>query len=89
MKVQVYRCKKCDDRIYSRVKHDLRSCSCGSLAVDNGHSNGINWINGRVIGNDIPKPEWIVLDVTEPLLFDDWNMKRNKLGLIKGNTKKK
>lgn len=89
MKVQVYRCKRCDDRIYSRAKYDLRSCSCGSLIVDGGHSDGINWVNERIMGETIPKPEWIVIDVTEPLLFDDWNMKRDKLGLIKGNTKRK
>jgi len=29
-------CKKCDDYIRSRNRHDFRTCSCGSIFVDGG-----------------------------------------------------
>ena len=31
-------CLKCGDEIESTHRHDLRSCSCGSLAVDGGQA---------------------------------------------------
>jgi len=31
-------CKKCDDIIESKHRHDFRWCKCGSIAVDGGKS---------------------------------------------------
>lgn len=32
------RCRRCDDTIESHSQHDFRSCSCGAVFVDGGHS---------------------------------------------------
>lgn len=32
------RCKKCGDIIESTYTHDFRTCSCGAVSVDGGHS---------------------------------------------------
>jgi hypothetical protein len=33
---RVAHCKACDDVVYSVMRHDFRSCSCGNIAVDGG-----------------------------------------------------
>ena len=36
MKIYAYECGICGDKIFSRARHDYRSCSCKSIAVDGG-----------------------------------------------------
>jgi len=39
-------CKKCKDTIESKSDHDYKLCSCGSIGIDGGISDG-----NRIIGN--------------------------------------
>ena len=39
-------CKKCLDTIESKDEHDFKFCSCNSVGIDGGISNG-----NRIIGN--------------------------------------
>ena len=34
--VSTIQCPKCKDTIYSRTRHDFRSCSCKSIFIDGG-----------------------------------------------------
>ena len=36
MIVNAIQCPRCGDTIYSRTRHDYRSCSCGSVSIDGG-----------------------------------------------------
>lgn len=38
------RCKKCGDIIESKSKHDLVTCSCGTISVDGGHNCLIRYV---------------------------------------------
>ena len=73
-------CPKCLDRIYSRATHDYRQCSCGEIAID----GGFDYLR---LAYKEKSPETIKLNVlaTEKQLYDDWNLGKNKYGLIKAN----
>ena len=72
------KCPKCGDIIYSRARHDFRSCSCEAVAIDGGFDYT------RIIGNDCPKTEILVVDgADKQMLYDDWNKRIDKFGLIK------
>lgn len=75
-------CPKCNDEIYSRANHDFHYCSCGEIAVD----GGLNYL--RLAYKSI-KPEVVVreIDASREELYQDWNYRQNKFGVIKPLTK--
>jgi len=78
MIVRAVRCKHCKDTIYSRARHDFRFCTCGKVFID----GGFEYIR---IGGDIEAPLIEVeVDATQKELYDDWNSRKDKFGLIKG-----
>lgn len=81
MKINAIKCKLCGDIIYSRAKHDMRYCSCGTHAIDGGFN--YNRIVFKKAATDFDSIE-IDSDVTRQELFEDWNNNINKYGLIKG-----
>ena len=80
--VTALKCPKCGDVIYSRVRHDMRYCTCRAVFIDGGRdytrigSGPENSIEGIMIHQ-------IQVDATDGDLFYDWNMKEDKFGLIK------
>jgi len=81
MKVNAIKCPKCHDTIYSRARHDFRRCSCGNIFID----GGLDYIH---MGGDITVKSFkLKIKATPKELFNDWNLKIDKLGLIK-NVKK-
>lgn len=83
MKVTAIKCLKCKSIVYSRCRHDFRWCKCESCAID----GGFDYIH--VIGNmdDYSVEEINVLDDkfdddAKRILYDDWNNRKNKFGLI-------
>jgi collagenase-like PrtC family protease len=80
MQIRAIKCKKCNAIIYSRTRHDYRSCLCkkNAISIDGGQSDYV-----RIIG----EPNQII-DLTFPLnvtpyeLYQDWNREKNHLGLI-------
>ena len=77
MQIIANECPNCHDILYSRANHDFRTCGCGDTSVDGGP--GI----GRVVYKDkLPKSIEIDVDVTEQQLYDDWNYKKDKYGII-------
>ncbi|MDX1279236.1 hypothetical protein [Oceanihabitans sediminis] len=87
MKIQIYKCPECKQWIYSRARHDFKECKCGTLAVDGGHGNDnegeLTWMAERFIGDCFPqvKMKVVDIDITVKDMYDDWNYRRNKLGV--------
>lgn len=77
MDISAYLCPRCDTLLYSRARHDYRPCPCGDIAVD----GGLDYSRIRY-KHKFPKNIKLSLDVTESQLYDDWNRRHDKLGLI-------
>lgn len=79
MKILAIKCKNCLDIIYSRARHDFRSCSCGKVSIDGGFDYS------RIVAEpeDFTNIE-IEIPVTKYDLYKDWNNKIDSFGLIKG-----
>lgn len=75
--VDAAECTKCGDIIFSRHRHDMRTCSCKNTSVDGGFAYfKFAWVIRR------PKTYKLVIIQTRHELYDDWNTMRNKFGHI-------
>lgn len=78
MKVSGIKCLKCGDFIYSRARHDFRSCTCEACFVDGGQNDYI-----RIGGN---REDWefghVEVPVTPEELYKDYNKGKDKYGKI-------
>jgi len=84
--VNALQCQNCKDIIFSRARHDFRSCTCGETYVDGGFSYT------RIGYKDkIPKTLKLKISTTRKQLYDDWNYvnKKDKYGLLKKGRKRK
>jgi hypothetical protein len=81
MKIHAIYCNHCKNTIYSRARHDMRSCTCKTVAVDGGFD--YSKISFKEDG-DFQRIT-IEVDTTKDQLFEDWNTNVNKFGLIKEN----
>ena len=75
MKVHACKCPICKDVVYSRARHDFRSCSCGNMFVD----GGFDYFR-CAYDKGVGAPFEIEVDATEQELFDDWNIGADKYG---------
>jgi hypothetical protein len=75
-------CMACGDVIYSRARHDYRSCTCGKIAIDGGFEYT------RVIGTEWDSTQLIV-NASKSELYRDWNSGKDKYGLIHGKIPRK
>lgn len=82
MRINSIKCPECKDIIYSRTRHDLRHCSCGKCFID----GGFDFI--RVSGEEAIL-RILEIKATPKELYDDWNLKRDKYGLIKNKKDRK
>lgn len=83
MKITAVKCPFCLDIVYSRTRHDFRSCSCNSLSIDGGRQyTKISSNNSNLLKLDIKEIE---LDLTEKELYEDWNLATDNYGVIKNN----
>ncbi|MCK4260043.1 MAG: hypothetical protein KAX49_13775 [Halanaerobiales bacterium] len=84
MKIHAIICPECRDTVYSRAHHDMRYCSCKTVAIDGGfHYAKVTFKTTP------PESLFLELDVTEKQLFGDYNTNENKYGLIKGEKHEK
>jgi len=84
IKVNAIQCPKCKDIIYSRSRHDFRTCSCGDVSIDGGFDyTKISFIS--------VKPDIILIDVdaTKEELFNDWNNRKNKFGCVQPTSRRR
>lgn len=83
MKIKAIQCLACGDVIFSRARHDFHHCSCGEIFID----GGFDYMRiGYHNLNQPPKEIELDLDMTEKELFDDWNYRRDKYGIIKNES---
>ncbi len=77
LKVSAIKCPLCEDILFSRSRHDCRRCTCGEVYVDGG-------FDYSRVGFMSKKPELFVLEInqTKKELYDDWNLNKDKFGLI-------
>lgn len=82
MKVYAMQCQDCGDIIYSRAGHDFRNCTCGKIFVD----GGFDYCR-RGFTDKPPIPVEKKIKATKQQMYDDWNNKIDKYGLIRTKLK--
>jgi len=83
--VSCIQCPNCLDIIYSRANHDFRACTCGQSFVD----GGFDYIRfGGVEFDKIKIFKKYINGETRQSLYNDWNNRTNKYGLITNTTLK-
>lgn len=75
MEVNGVKCKECGDIVYSRARHDFRTCSCGKTFVD----GGFDYLR---YGGEVEEVGKIPIYVTKEELFNDWSKGIDMYGLI-------
>ena len=77
--VNAIKCPNCGDTIYSRAHHDMRWCTCKETAID----GGFDYL--KICAKDVANIKSFKLDVDadKKTLYDDWNKRKDKYGLIK------
>ena len=78
MKLYAYKCPTCRTLVYSRARHDMRSCPCGDIAVDGGRDYSKISFKKKA-----PIPYKVKISNTKEEVYDDWNKEIDKLGWIK------
>lgn len=78
LEVSAIKCPACGDIIFSRARHDFRYCTCKEVYIDGG-------FDYNKIGFHTKQPIFIIIkvDQTKKELYDDWNSRKDKFGLIK------
>jgi hypothetical protein len=75
MKLWAIKCPTCHDTIFSRARHDFRACSCEAVFIDGG-------FDYTRYGGDNATLIEIEIDATKQQLYNDWNNRIDKLGII-------
>ena len=82
IEVSAIKCDKCNDIVFSRARHDCRSCSCDDVFIDGGRDYKRVGFHGNI------GPEPILLKINgfdSKDLYEDWAKAYDKMGLIKIN----
>ena len=79
MKITGIKCY-CGRVLFSRTRHDFRKCICGEDTYIDG---GLDYVRyGWTNGKPCPPTVSFELDITSPELYDDYNHRTNKYGII-------
>jgi len=84
MYVNAIQCEECGCTVYSRARHDFRSCECGKVSID----GGFDYTKINFKTKTAPEPFPLRIDATICKLHTDWETETNKYGLIKGKVEK-
>lgn len=78
-KVIAIKCPVCNYTVFSRARHDFRSCACGKVSIDGGFD-----YTKVSYSSDIKdlKTKQIEVPQTPKELYDDWNFNKDLYGLI-------
>ena len=78
MYVEAVKCLKCKTIVFSRARHDFRSCKCGEVSIDGGFDYC------KLSHKTDARMEFFLLGVsaTPQALYDDWNKSQDKFGLL-------
>lgn len=72
-------CPKCGYTIFSRTRHDCRSCFCKSVNIDGGFEYTKVGFDPKL---EPPQPKEMEVSQTPKELYDDWNDGTEKFGFI-------
>ena len=78
MKITARRCPNCKDVLYSRAHYDFRTCGCGDTSVDGGPG-----VERTIYKKEIPENVELDVNATKDQLYDDWNNRINKYGIVR------
>lgn len=93
--VNASKCLMCGDTIFSRYRHDFKTCYCGNLSIDGGpfYRDDSGMVGGEkynrtsVYITNMVEVDDLILDLTEininnigKILYDDWNQNKNEYG---------
>jgi len=81
MKVNFVICPKCLNLIYSRVRHDFRTCECGAVGIDGGQEYTKIMADEKTLAKTITGMIDIAHNSQE--LYRDWNQELDALGIVK------
>lgn len=78
-RVQTVTCGNCGAEIYSRARHDYRSCPCSRTQVD----GGFDYLKyGWHPEDSKPTIKTRYVGMTRKELYDDWNTMQDKFGVL-------
>lgn len=81
VKVTCVTCPKCGDTIYSRARHDYRSCSCDSVFIDGGFDYvRMGW--HPELGEEPKVFNKFIMNCSRKDMYNDWNFNINKYGKL-------
>ena len=78
MKVTTITCPGCKETIYSRARHDMKSCSCNGVFIDGGTE--YTRIGGTLV--ELANIKQAEITATKQELYDDWNTRGSRYGVI-------
>ena len=81
--VMAIQCPICKDTVYSRARHDFRSCSCEAVSVDGGFDYLKVSVDEEKTGKIKVKPFKKTVHASRQDLLIDWSRGHNNFGLIK------
>lgn len=87
--VNAIQCPNCKDIIFSRTHHDYHSCTCGGISIDGGFSDMKCGWDAQVVKHKEIKHLKLELNVSGVDLYNDWNKRMDKFGVIKEEKLKK
>jgi hypothetical protein len=79
IRVTTITCQACGDEIYSRARHDFHYCKCGETFVDGGFDYLRYGYSSRFLR---PEPRQRYVTATRRELYDDWNTRINRFGVV-------
>jgi DNA-directed RNA polymerase subunit RPC12/RpoP len=81
IEVTATQCPKCKDIIFSRVRHDYRSCSCGEVSIDGGFDY-LKLTFSKDVSN-LPIVRLWLNGVSKEQIVRDWIFHREEMGVFK------
>lgn len=79
-------CPQCKDFVFSRARHDMRSCTCKAIAVDGGREYlKVSWDPSKT---HITPSTYRYITQSDAVLLRDWNFSKDKYGIIKAKKRK-
>lgn len=79
-------CKKCGTIVYSRARHDMRSCPCGAVFIDGGFDYlkiAGNEEDFEIVSIRFKLYKGTKVESLKYMLWLDWNLSLDKYGHVK------
>jgi hypothetical protein len=78
-RVTTVTCSSCAIEIYSRTRHDYRTCYCGNTMID----GGFDYLRyGFPPGKNKPLVRTRYINATREEMYADWASRRDKFGFF-------